>query len=105
MIIPWNISGQATAYAGEITYSFRFYEFEIKTNEQGDIVYDENGNVVYGDLIYNLNTLPTTSKILHGLEINVPGIDELQYDTTAYDTLVSMINDDSRKVIYWDIIN
>lgn len=105
MIIPWNISGEATAYAGQITYSFRFYEFETLKDEAGNIIRDEDGNITYGDLIYNLNTLPATSKILHGLDVNLPEVDKLKYDKDAYETLVSMINDDSRKVIYWNIID
>ena len=96
MIIPWNIGGSATAYAGDIVYSFRFYEFEKNI--------DLNGDAIYGDLIYNLNTLPATSKILHGLDVSISSI-EAPYVTNPYETLVSMINDDSRKVIYWNIIN
>ena len=97
MIIPWNISGRATSKAGEITYYFRFYEFKR----------DEEGNIdPTGQLVYNICTLPATSKILHGLDISVENQDELNYGTKAYDTLVGMIYDEDRnKVIYWNMID
>jgi hypothetical protein len=65
MILPWNISGSASIAPGEITYSFRFFEFEPIKDDDGNIVdYTEK-------LIYNLNTLPATSKILHGLNVSL----------------------------------
>lgn len=97
MILPWNISGSASAAAGEIIYSFRFYEFETHI--------DANNNIAYGDLIYNLNTLPAKSKILHGLEINLEQNDKVvDYKTDAYNYLLGLIqNNDRDKMIYWNI--
>ena len=53
MLIPWAIGGPATAAAGKIHFAIRFY----KLSSDGK------------DLIYNLNTLPATSKILHGMNV------------------------------------
>lgn len=52
ILIPWAIGGPATAAAGDVTFAMRFY----KLNDSGE-------------LIYNLNTLPATSKILHGMNV------------------------------------
>ena len=99
MILPWNISGSATVAAGEITYSFRFYEFEKETDEDGNIVnYKRN-------LIYNLNTLPAKSKILYGLDFNVDKSDQLTYDSDAYSQLYNLIMNDTNRTIYWKIID
>ena len=100
MILPWNISGSATAAPGEITYSFRFFEFERIT---------ENDTVKYTDnLVYNLNTLPAKSKILYGLNIKLTeGNDQdkvIKYENEAYNILLNIINN-QEKIIYWNIIN
>lgn len=52
MYIPWAIGGLATAYAGTITFTVRFY------------VLDENKN-----FLYNMSTRPTKADILHGLDL------------------------------------
>lgn len=49
---PWVIEGPATAYSGTVTFSIRFYRIDK------DGVYD-----------FNLNTLSSTSKVLHGMQI------------------------------------
>lgn len=53
ILIPWCIEGEATKAAGSITYSLRFFKL----------------NDTYKYLIYNLNTLPTTSIISNGINI------------------------------------
>lgn len=51
MILPWQIRNSVTQSATLIKYNFRFYMLDSSTNE----------------IIYNLNTLPATSKILDTL--------------------------------------
>ena len=96
MIIPWNISGNASVYAGQIKYSFRFYEFGR----------DQNGELT-DDLVYNLSTLQAASRILQGLDIKLEQDDNIVLDSKneVYYQLISMIQDPSQKVIYWNIIN
>lgn len=53
MLIPWCIEGEATKAAGDVTYSIRFFKI----------------NEIDKKLIYNLNTIPTTSKVLKGINI------------------------------------
>lgn len=98
MILPWNISGSVAKAPGNITYSFRFFEFEQTE--------DENGNIDYKDkLIYNLNTLPATSKILHGLDISLdqPNDQVITYKSDAYNILFNAIYNQER-AIYWKIV-
>ena len=53
MLIPWCIEGEATKAAGEVTYSIRFFKIDI------------TGKYV----IYNLNTIPSVSKVLNGINV------------------------------------
>lgn len=52
ILFPWVIEGPATAFAGPVTFSIKFYRL------------DNAGNYVY-----NLNTLVSQSKVLHGMDI------------------------------------
>ena len=86
MIFPWNVSGAATLKSGKIEYAIRFFKI------------DENG----GKLIYNLNTLPTTSSILS----NIEGSSELmstEYDipVEAYESLIWQVKNNKT---YWTIL-
>lgn len=59
IIFPWVIEGPATAYAGTVKFAVQFYQLdkEIVENEV---------NYYYK---FSLNTLPSTSKVLHGMNI------------------------------------
>ena len=67
LIIPWQISGAATAYPGNVTFIFRFF---IMDNDSYRVD-SQNQTLIPGDdgvkFYYNLATLPATSKVLHGL--------------------------------------
>jgi hypothetical protein len=71
ILIPWAIGGPATAAAGNVTFAMRFYKF----NADGT------------SLVYNLNTLPATSKILHGMNV----ITKDNENFVLADTTVEMI--------------
>lgn len=64
IIFPWCIDGAATAAAGLIKYSFKFYNISKSPNT------DENGNQIEAEFAYNLNTKVATSKILSGLDVD-----------------------------------
>lgn len=55
ILFPWVIGDEATAAAGNLQFSIRFY------------MIDEDGET----LIYNLNTKPATSKILQGMHVTI----------------------------------
>lgn len=84
IIFPWHISGEATAAAGEIEYSVRFY----KTDASGK--YFE----------YCLNTKTATSRVLEGMETTEE--QNLQYDADALSSInhkVDMLARDYQ--LYW----
>lgn len=53
MLIPWCIEGEATKAAGDVTYSIRFFQVDV------------TGKYI----TYNLNTIPSVSKILNGINV------------------------------------
>lgn len=74
MLIPWIIDGTVTQFKGAVTFSLRFFKVERLLNQYSDEIDDEAaqdapGEVVY-NLIYNLTTLPATSKVLEGMEVD-----------------------------------
>ena len=56
IIIPWCISGEATKAAGIVEFSLRFYEVDLDNK----------------CFLYNLNTQPAKSKILHSMNSSIP---------------------------------
>ena len=89
MIFPWVVGGMATAQEGTVEYSLRFYKVK---RENDDI-----------KLLYNLSTMPTTSKILNSLE----GDGELM--NAAYDAYVGaqwedLINQVKQQQTKWTIL-
>lgn len=97
IVIPWVITGKATAAAGKVRFSVRFFNVEEvqEVDEQaGEIV----KNYV---LTYNLSTIPATSLVKYGL--TVPSdIDEAErLDATFVQTVIQLISDYSMQDIYW----
>lgn len=86
ILFPWCIEGMATEAAGDVEYSIRFYTVgEDKT------------------ITYNLNTLPSISKVLYGLNADLDGYYEPV--ANAYEELLDLINKVSlQSDLYWDII-
>lgn len=62
IVFPWMIGGPATAEAGPISFSIRFYQYEDLTEEE-----IQQGKTP--QLIYNLATQVAQSKILHGMNV------------------------------------
>ncbi len=60
IIIPWVIEGAATAYSGTIKFSIKFYRLRAEKYDDGTVKY-------FYDL--NINTLPSRSKILAGMDV------------------------------------
>lgn len=86
MIFPWNVGGAATSKSGKIEYAIRFF----KVSEDGS------------KLIYNLNTLSTTSSILSSIE-GSGEIINAEYDIPmeAYESLIQQVKDNKT---YWTIL-
>jgi hypothetical protein len=85
MIFPWCIDGGATAVAGPIQYSVRFYKIDGIAQQ----------------FVYSLNTQPTTSKILEGMDVKQLTQDyDITYDTYL-DILQKIDEVGDRKFVYW----
>ena len=76
ILIPWVVSGAAAQKEGSIQFAIRFYKV--------------SGEGQNAKLIYNLNTLPAKSQILHGLELNDERMEEAyEQIANAYESLIS----------------
>lgn len=91
MIIPWNIDGAATQVAGPLKYSIRFYKLV--------------GEGENAELVYNLNTLPAESEILQSLNVDPLNKEEVDFQTEAYEYLMSEMSKLSQKGLYWEILD
>lgn len=76
ILIPWAIGGPATAAAGKIIFSVRFYRL------------DANGDYYE----YNLNTKPATSKILTGMNVINTENENFNVPSHVIDQLFDEIN-------------
>ena len=92
MILPWCIDGRVTENAGLVEFAVRFYRIDI------------NGK----KLIYNLNTMPGTSKVLYGLDVSPDGLEDADdlvgdYDisTSLYDYFAQEIADVRKQDVFW----
>lgn len=86
ILFPWCIDGLAAEKPGDLEYSIKF--FSVRPD---------------GIVDYNLNTIPSTTKILKGLNPN----DNLSYDPTAtvFEQLLAEVQAiKARDDLYWDII-
>lgn len=87
LIFPWCIDGRASEVSGPIEYAVRFYKI------------DRDGK----KFLYNLNTLPATSKIKYGLDVQSEDL-KGEYtipDQVAYDFLLSEIVKAQGRDTYW----
>ena len=90
ILIPWQISGEATRNAGTITFSVRFF----KLND-----FAEDGKK---DYIYSLNTKPAVSKILYGMDIDPENNENLYIPADIVTQLMNDIERVSRQSdLYW----
>ena len=84
IIIPWCIEGPATAYAGKVEFSIKFYKMSSD-----------------GSLIYNLNTQPAVSKVLQGMDV-FEETENYIYEQTTVEEIYARIEEISRQNdIYW----
>lgn len=85
ILFPWVIEGPATAFAGKVTFSIRFYKLNSKSFYE-----------------YNLNTLPCISTVLHGMNI----FDTVNYNynnlPTELEKIYARIEEvDKANDLYW----
>lgn len=100
MVFQWAIQGPATAYAGKVTFSIKFYRISRQQSE------DANGMVTY-NLVYDyiLNTLPNKLTIESSLNITAES-EQFIIPAPQADWLQQQI-DELRRTndIYWIIMD
>lgn len=89
MIFPWNVGGITTLKSGKIEYAIRFFKV------------DGDGN--NAKLVYNLNTLPTESKILSNIEGDGE-IMKAEYDNYIGNQYETLIQQATENRTYWTIL-
>ena len=97
IIFPWEIDGEATKTAGDVKYSIRFYVLD--------------SNRVVKKLVYNLSTLASTSKVLHGikidpkeLEANEDPTNNKNYAATYLEQILEVSKKIADKDVYWIVL-
>jgi hypothetical protein len=85
MLFPWCIDGAATQAAGPVEFQIRFYKLNNSKNKYA----------------YTFNTLPATSKIMYGMDVQDlrPGAYDFPVDT--YDKIVAEIKKLGDQDLYW----
>lgn len=90
---PWVIEGPATAFAGDVTFSIKFYQ-TIRTEDGKGIKY-----------LYNLNTQPSKSKVLHGMEFVGNNSENYQYDVSTVEEIYDRLSTLERGFdLYWEVL-
>lgn len=91
LIFPWLLTGQATSISGPVEYSIKFFKVEEITKSPKQYKY-----------LYNLNTLPATSTVLYGMDVQAESLDDTLDITATYADAVSQeLTEFSKKDIYW----
>lgn len=96
ILFPWEIDGEATKVAGDVQYSIRFFVLD--------------SNKVDKKLIYNLSTLASTSKVLHGIKINPEELEANEdasgknYAATYLEQILETAQQIANKDVYWIVL-
>lgn len=91
IIFPWSISNSVTSKKGKIEYAIRFYKIDRENNEP--------------KIIYNLNTLPASSIILPGLNINEETMHQVYDDNLTPSQFDDLIDQFQNSQTYWRILD
>lgn len=87
ILFPWVIEGPATAYAGTVTFSIKFYRLNFK-----------------GEYEFNLNTLTNKSQVLHGMDVYKTSENYI-YDAPTVEAIYQRIEEiDKASDLYWVIL-
>lgn len=90
---PWVIEGPATVFAGDVTFSIKFYQ-TTRTEDGKSIKY-----------LYNLNTQPSKSKVLHGMEFVGNDSENYQYDVSTVEEIYNRLSTlENGFDLYWEIL-
>ena len=93
MLIPWEVDGEATVAAGDVQYAIRFYMLDSRITDKR--------------LVYNLNTLTASSKVLHGIDIDpeeLQSSNDKEYIVTYLDEILAISREIANKDVYWVVL-
>lgn len=93
MLIPWEVDGEATVAAGDVQYAIRFYKLDSRITDKR--------------LVYNLNTLTASSKVLHGIDIDpeeLQSSNDKEYIATYLDEILAISREIADKDVYWVVL-
>ena len=96
ILFPWEIDGEATKEAGDVQYSLRFFVLD--------------SNKVDKKLVYNLSTLASTSKVLHGIKIDPEELAANEdtsgknYAATYLEQILETAQQIANKDVYWVVL-
>lgn len=107
MLFPWCVDGSATQLSGTVTFSFRFFivEPEIVTVTDYVDTADMTSDPVETryKLMYSLETLPRSVKILKGLEWSSDIEKPFDIPATNLERVLQEIDKIKREGVYWTI--
>lgn len=90
---PWVIEGPATAFAGDVTFSVKFYK-TVRAADTGAVKY-----------LFSLNTQPVKSKVLHGMDIFGNNNENYQYDVSTVEDIYQRLTDlEAGFDLYWEVL-
>lgn len=99
MLIPWSLSNHVLAKSGNVSFSIRFFKTSL------DLIPGEPRTDI--KIVYELNFLPVTSRVLAGINIKNNIQEEFNnYDANKFDEMLDLIkimND--RQPLKWSMIN
>lgn len=97
ILIPWNVGAPVAAAAGTVTFSIQFF----KVGE----VYNVEKGTAEKVLIYNLNTLPATTTVKYGIEINELDSDYLLQPSQLEEVFARIDEISDYQQLYWTILD
>lgn len=84
IVFPWVIEGPATMFAGPVTFSIKIYSLNA-----------------LGEYDYCFNTLPATSKVLHGMDVYAES-ENYHFTATEHESLLLELKRiEEESDLYW----
>ena len=87
----WEVPADACAKAGNIEISITFYDKRAKTTDDGDVILDENNNIIY-ETVFAWNTAPYSELVI---EKTMPSVGTA---TPAADDILT-INEETHNIV------
>lgn len=96
---PWVIEGAATAYSGKVVFSIKFYKTVL-----ANIIGEDDNQLKTYEYHFNLNTLSSTSTVLHGMDA-IKETENYIYDA---DTVMDIYNRigtlEASADVFWEVL-